>query len=112
LGSLSDKVPSIQIRLGKDDENLSMVSHTLDCLRYFRDDVPLCTWGVVCLFSLCYECSPNKAALVEAGGIEVLIDTVSRHKDSDVNVVRQGVATLFDVLRESDGGDAGELFFR
>jgi hypothetical protein len=79
----------------------------LDALKWYRFHADVANWALWAIFILCYENLPNKVAVVQAGGVPAVIQTILNVPDSQ-EVARHGIAILFDLLREDDGGTAGQ----
>lgn len=73
----------------------------LDALAWYRYHADVANWALWAVFTLCYENYSNKIALVQAHGIELVIQ-VMRNCSDCVEVARHGTAILFDLLREDD----------
>jgi len=95
VGSLADISPKFQNDLVKSNA----IQSVLDAARFFRLDVPVTQWAMMALFSICYDNPSGKLVLLEEGGFEVIVSAVNQHLNESLHVVRQSVATLFDVLR-------------
>jgi hypothetical protein len=103
LGAISDGDAEIACQVVQEGG----LEAILDAVKWYRFHADVANWALWAIFILCYENLTNKVAVVEAGGVPTVIQTMLNVPDSQ-EVARHGIAILFDLLREDDGGTAGQ----
>jgi hypothetical protein len=103
LGAISDGDAEIACQIVQEGG----LEAILDAVKWYRFHADVANWALWAIFILCYENLTNKVAVVQAGGVPAVIQTMLNVPDSQ-EVARHGIAILFDLLREDDGGTAGQ----
>jgi hypothetical protein len=98
LGALSN---------GNDEMGRQVVSEgglqaMLAALSWYRYHEQLANWALWAVFIICCGNPTNKAAVVELGGVPLVLQAMKNNPDS-IEVARHGIAIIFDLLREQDG---------
>jgi hypothetical protein len=103
LGAISDGDAEIACQVVQEGG----LEAILDAVKWYRFHADVANWALWAIFILCYDNLTNKVAVVQAGGVPTVIQTMLNVPDSQ-EVARHGIAILFDLLREDDGGTAGQ----
>lgn len=103
LGAISDGDAEIACQVVQEGG----LEAILDAVKWYRFHADVANWALWAIFILCYENLTNKVAVVQAGGVPTVIQTMLNVPDSQ-EVARHGIAILFDLLREDSGGTAGQ----
>jgi hypothetical protein len=96
LGALADGDSDLATRV-VDEDGLQAVLNAFSWYRYHED---VTNWALWATFILCYDHDGNKKEMIRLGGIQLICQAMADIPDS-MEVARHGIATLFDVLRET-----------
>jgi hypothetical protein len=102
LGALADGDTEIACQIVQEGG----LQAILDAVKWYRFHEEVANWSLWALFILCYENMANKVAVVQAGGVPVVIQTMLNVPQSQ-EVARHGIAILFDLMRDEQDSTAG-----
>ena len=82
---------------------LELILEAADWYRFHED---VANWALWAIFTLSFNNLPAKAQLIRSQGIQVTL-TLMENNPTCKEVIRHGIAILFDLLRENDDDDGG-----
>jgi len=105
LGAEADIVGALSLAGTVTEGDGHQIQPLIAMLKEHADDIQVCSQACAALETLTFTSAENRCAVVQQGGIEIILAMMQRHRDADPALLRRSIDALWNLTFDAEAVD-------